>query len=451
MSSQPQYVSRKTLAIKRGDSEILTRNDVQYAFLHHVFNDNTLAFTDETPGKPPKKVNFCDLYVHALYNSAKCSKVMRDKMQDTPAFAIEFAKISLLTNVGRINTTMAFFPEMKTALRSYHPVPSLQKTDGNVQDAPRIKNCLKAAFLPGEQKSTPPSTPTDILARAKAGHVPPTSVVNLIFVLVNYSSSLMSTHFEPDVEFVDLFLPINISSAARARAFLWMIFHYHEGPNQANPFADEHARRNPGKVPWLLRLSKEEQAQENVDPPEELEWGRKMAQARSRFLQELVAGGELDKAARTLSNSSSHGRSISHADADPSSSRRPRTQQHYAPDGNRTTFHHYVPSDAGKIKSTQPIPLAGGEFRRAVPAIVTMPPVVDATMRTRESWFDHREDYSLLHQAWHRVQSMQNTDPLADSDDEGLDDRARVDYQRRLHVLDLIRQPLMPAHFPASG
>jgi hypothetical protein len=60
---------------------------------------------------------------------------------------------------------------MKTALRSYHPVPSLQKTDGNVQDAPRIKNCLKAAFLPGEQKSAPPSTPADILARAVRARV----------------------------------------------------------------------------------------------------------------------------------------------------------------------------------------------------------------------------------------------------------------------------------------
>jgi len=107
LSLHRQYVSRKTLAIKRGDSEILTRNDVQYAFLYHVFNDKTLAFTDETPDKPPTKVNFCDLYVHALYNSAKCSKVMRDKMLETPAFAVEFAKISLLTNVGRINTTMA--------------------------------------------------------------------------------------------------------------------------------------------------------------------------------------------------------------------------------------------------------------------------------------------------------------------------------------------------------
>ena len=55
---------------------------------------------------------------------------------------------------------------MKTALRSYHPVPSLQKTDGNLQDAPRIKNCLKAALLPFEARGTPPSTPNAILDNA---------------------------------------------------------------------------------------------------------------------------------------------------------------------------------------------------------------------------------------------------------------------------------------------
>ena len=55
---------------------------------------------------------------------------------------------------------------MKTALRSYHPVPSLQKTDGNLQDAPRIKNCLKAALLPFEARGTPPSAPHAILENA---------------------------------------------------------------------------------------------------------------------------------------------------------------------------------------------------------------------------------------------------------------------------------------------
>lgn len=159
---------------------------MQYDLLDCIFSNDQKVFTSQTRGKPPTKVSFGDLYVNALYNSNKCSKVLKDKMVETPEFAIELAKISLLTNVGRINTTMAcvfllpnlpqaafvliaaavVFPEMKTALRTYHPVPSLQKTDGNAQDAPRIKNCLKAALLPSEFKSIPPSTPAEILQKS---------------------------------------------------------------------------------------------------------------------------------------------------------------------------------------------------------------------------------------------------------------------------------------------
>ena len=46
---------------------------------------------------------------------------------------------------------------MRTSLRTYHPVPSLQKTDGNLQDAPRIKNLLKACQLPHETDNVPGS------------------------------------------------------------------------------------------------------------------------------------------------------------------------------------------------------------------------------------------------------------------------------------------------------
>jgi Ino eighty subunit 1 len=102
----PQYLGRKTFPIKRGDAEPLTREDIQYDLLYFIFADQERAFVDYlAPGKP--KVNFCDLYVNALFNSSKCSKVLKDKMVETPEFAIEFAKIALLTNVGRINTTMA--------------------------------------------------------------------------------------------------------------------------------------------------------------------------------------------------------------------------------------------------------------------------------------------------------------------------------------------------------
>ena len=52
---------------------------------------------------------------------------------------------------------------MRTALRTYHPVPSLQKTDGNLQDAPRIKNALKACVIPDVEAKGAPTTPSDIL------------------------------------------------------------------------------------------------------------------------------------------------------------------------------------------------------------------------------------------------------------------------------------------------
>lgn len=101
------YLSRKALPIKRNDAEPLTREDVQFDLLNHIFSDAKAVFTSPMPGKSAARVTFSELYVSALYNSSKCSKVLKDKMVDTPAFAIELAKISLLTNVGRINTTMA--------------------------------------------------------------------------------------------------------------------------------------------------------------------------------------------------------------------------------------------------------------------------------------------------------------------------------------------------------
>lgn len=104
--SRVGYLSRKALPIKKNDAEPLTREDVQYDLLNHLFTDKQAVFTD--PNNPKGcKVTFADLYVSALYSSSKCSKVLKEKMVETPAFSIEFAKIALLTNVGRINTTMA--------------------------------------------------------------------------------------------------------------------------------------------------------------------------------------------------------------------------------------------------------------------------------------------------------------------------------------------------------
>lgn len=280
---------RKTLAVKHQDGEPLTRVDLQYDLLYYLFSDAHRVFTDPYPtlhGEPAgTKVSFRDLYVNTLLHSPRCSKVSREKLQGQPAFADEFAKISVLSNVGRINTTMAFFPEMRTALRTYHPVPSLQKTDGNLQDAPRIKNILKSCLLPTELQNTP-TTPSEVLNRSRSGIVPPTTIVNLIFIFANHTSLISQTHFPPNTEldFLDFFSPVDVSSESRARAFLWLCHHYYEG-TLPNPFDDPKASQKPDQIPPLEFLSPEEATLENVDTPEEKEWGAKMSAQRKIFLE----------------------------------------------------------------------------------------------------------------------------------------------------------------------
>ncbi|KAI0936163.1 hypothetical protein AcW1_000469 [Taiwanofungus camphoratus] len=342
-------------------------------------------------------------------------------MVETPAFAIEFAKISLLTNVGRINTTMAFFPEMKTALRSYHPVPSLQKTDGNLQDAPRIKNCLKAALLPFEFKVPPPSSPLEILEKARSGQIPPTSVVNLIFVLSNsnHAQQVAHNHFDAPVEFLDLFLPVNLSSASRARAFLWLMFHYLQGPDKPNPFDDDYSRANSSKVPRMRNLSREEMQQENVDPPEEIEWGKRMSAHRSKFLKELVDEMEMEKKRqRNPPPPPAPAPSTSTFSAqDLAAIRRPRTHRH---PGSTSAG-----SRGSSLSHDYPIH----------PHAVHEPGARPPRMPLLQDDASGDQERSMLQHAWHIVTT---TDPLEDSDEEA-DEHVRLDYNRRLRVLSRLR------------
>ncbi|KAF9454891.1 hypothetical protein P691DRAFT_715838 [Macrolepiota fuliginosa MF-IS2] len=426
------YLSRKALPIKRNDAEPLTREDVQFDLLNYIFSDTTAAFTSTTPGKTAR-ISFSELYINALYSSAKCSKVLKDKMIDTPAFATELAKFSLLTNVGRINTTMAFFPEMKTALRTYHPVPSLQKTDGNAQDAPRIKNCLKAALLPHELKTVPPSTPEEILSKNQAGQKPPTSVVNLIFVLANHAAPLAVVHFDGSLNFLDIFLPKKgLASVDRARVFLWLIYYYLEDSDGSNPWDDEYSRTNRPRAPKMRYLTEVEQHSENVDTQEEVEWGRKMTAQRNLFLQRLVASVENEKKPRNTA--------LPHFVPGPEASNAPRPRSnrpsHDAPKDD-LGFMYYVP---GPNREREPPP---PPVHPQSPAA----PVIDQPRRYSYTGPRHHgEERTMLEQAWHIVNT---TDPLADSDDdEIMEDNVRQDYRRRLDVINRVFGPpsALPQH-----
>lgn len=171
---------------------------------------------------------------------------------------------------------------MRAQLRTYHSIPALQAhQDPNsykqLQDAPRLKSILKGATEDDPQPST--------LEEVKASKKPRTNPVNLIFVLAQFAPKISETHFIPPRDFYDLVMRGSLSSASRARAFLWLVWWYLESDftledAQRNPFGpgrygegEEGTGALPLKVPNLESLTEEQAAQENLDTEDEQLFG----------------------------------------------------------------------------------------------------------------------------------------------------------------------------------
>lgn len=179
---------------------------------------------------------------------------------------------------------------MRAQLRTYHAIPSLQAhQDPNsykqLQDAPRLKSILKGA---SEDRLEP-----NTIEKIKDKEVPRTNPVNLIFVLAQYSQRITELHFPYGHDFYDLIMRTELSSKSRGQAFLWLMWHYlqsdftEEGCEE-NPFGagvdyDMHVS-NQG-VPKMIELTPAEEAAENVDPPEEIEFGVIKERERRRIIQ----------------------------------------------------------------------------------------------------------------------------------------------------------------------
>lgn len=118
----------------------------------------------------------------------KTTAATRAKLISNSEFATNYSKLCLLINVGRVNTTLAFYPQMKTALRTYHPVPSLQTEDVSrkeMSDAPRLKAMLKMAFLDWEVNNAP-TTLKAVAEKANDPSLtrgPPTTIIEAIFLV----------------------------------------------------------------------------------------------------------------------------------------------------------------------------------------------------------------------------------------------------------------------------
>ncbi|KAF2842710.1 hypothetical protein M501DRAFT_17874 [Patellaria atrata CBS 101060] len=284
------YSGNKIRHLKKDDGVPLWRKDIQYDFLRYVFEDTTPVFhkvSDGTYGH-----TFADIYLDAMAKSSKCSKILKDKLLTERASAINMAMVCLLVNVGRMNTTLNFFPEMRAQLRTYHSIPCLQaKQDPNaykqLQDAPRLKSILKGATEDTEQPST--------IEEIRAHPVPRTNPVNLIFVLAQYAPKISEIHFHPPRDFFDLVMRPTLSSRSRATAFMWLMWWYLEsdfseeaalnnpfGPGQYPPGSER--KGVPVKCPPFEHLNEAQQALENVDTKDEQDFGEAKQKERVAIL-----------------------------------------------------------------------------------------------------------------------------------------------------------------------
>ncbi|KIW42243.1 uncharacterized protein PV06_05807 [Exophiala oligosperma] len=291
------YSGSKIRHIKKPDGEPLYRKEIQYQFLTRVTADTKPVFTRLSDSKPG--CTFLDIYVDCMARSSKTSKILKDRLQVDRQASQNMAMICLLVNVGRMNTTLNFFPEMRAQLRTYHSIPSLQAYKSqrdykSLQDAPRLKSILKGASEDTEEPRT--------LEALKARPIPRTNPVNLIFVLSQSAPTISESHFTDKVDFFDLAMRHTISSESRAQAFLWLMWWYLEsnftkadalnnpyGPGQYKEGEDPADPDTvPLLVPDLVTITPEEGDKENEDPEEEIAFGDKMREERRRIMLEVA-------------------------------------------------------------------------------------------------------------------------------------------------------------------
>ncbi|CCE72733.1 Piso0_000327 [Millerozyma farinosa CBS 7064] len=279
--------------LKKSDGEPFWRKDIQYDFLQELFNDETKAFTNFFPHSDiPSAVNetkltFSQLYVRNLAESGKCSRILKERLLKDLEMGKSVGKVCLLVNAGRMNTTVNFVPEMRSSLRTYHSIPSLQADpvyggSKPLQDTPRLKSILKAVTeVHGEIKSL------DDLLEYPPVEKPNTNIVQLLFFLSNCMKKIKFLQDDTDSaddgnEFIDFFLNSRIYPKNRSQRFLWLIYTYLETsftPEELanNPF-------NPHTIPPVEFIPESEINDFDKDTDYEIEFSERMYQTRLKYV-----------------------------------------------------------------------------------------------------------------------------------------------------------------------
>lgn len=282
-------IANAKLSLKKADGEAFWRKDIQYDFLKALFDDTTPCFTNSFEksniancnNKP--KISFGELYIRTLAESSKSSRVLKEKLIRDVDLGKAVAKVCILVNVGRMNTTINFVPEMKSTLRTYHSIPSLQTgprggTVQQLQDTPRLKSILKAV-CEGEENNL--ALLKDIM-ESPPETKPNTNIIQLLFLLSNVVHGVPYMDDQPNSHLLEFFVNTKIHPANRAKRFLWLLYTFLE-----TNFTKEEISQNPfgGRtIPAIQWLEELEIEKFDRDLDYERSYADIMFQARMQYL-----------------------------------------------------------------------------------------------------------------------------------------------------------------------
>ncbi|CDF90905.1 ZYBA0S09-00386g1_1 [Zygosaccharomyces bailii CLIB 213] len=308
--------------LKKPDGEFFTRADLQFCFLQQLLADDRKLFTNIfkdvyaksiVPVPPPPgvtlnvtdaeydaktfvfddKLTFSQLYVLALASSTKCSKVLRDKLLFDQQAAFSTCILGLLVNIGRLNTTINFYLEMTSQLRTFHSVPCLQlrATDlKSLQDTPRLKSILKSLPVGNETLDLSKMYETPGPSRKVRD---PLNVVNLLFTMCDnvtlVNLKLMHRFVETGGNPISLFNILDCPGYEpkdRCNVVLWLLYiHLETDMSETSVAAAVKHFTEEDRIPLTPTDTDYDE-----DPPDEYQFGLEQRTKRKEFLQRIHAG-----------------------------------------------------------------------------------------------------------------------------------------------------------------
>lgn len=309
--------------LKKPDGEFFSRKDLQFHFLRRLLLDERPLFTNIFKGIYAKsmaplsvgrnaarvsdkaydarafvfndKLTFSQYYILTLASSTKCSKVLRDKLLLDHQVAFSTCILALLVNIGRLNTTINFYLEMTSQLRTFHSVPCLQYKVADLkslQDTPRLKSILKNLPLGNQQIDLAVFYETPTRERYKL------NVVNLLFTLCDSVSLInlkfLSKYVDADGKNVSLFNLLDspgYEPEDRCNILLWLLYIHTE-----TDLTEDAIQRSikiftqDDKLP--LRPTDEDY---DKDPQDEIDFGMQQKAKRKEFLKRIKHDDTEDK------------------------------------------------------------------------------------------------------------------------------------------------------------